>query len=121
MWITPFPTCQGYKHPLAAHPHCCQVVARFVRLSHRKIPQFGEKFRYFSGSSYLCDKIGCFHVIPLNIQFDIIACNPPLIWRLLNYFLLLTIFVLFQYKYTSKIYTATFPLFPLKFRSNFSP
>jgi hypothetical protein len=27
--------------------HCCQVLARFVRQSHHKIPQFGKKFSIF--------------------------------------------------------------------------
>ncbi len=31
--------------------HCCQVLARFIRQSHHRIPQFGKKLRYFSGFS----------------------------------------------------------------------
>jgi hypothetical protein len=40
------------------HPsHSCQVLAKFFRQSHHKIPQFGKKFHYFSGFSLLCNKI----------------------------------------------------------------
>jgi hypothetical protein len=61
---------------------CCQVVARIVRPSQRKIPQFGEKFHYFSGFSYLCDEIlfgkdKCFCVISAEYQVLYYCMQPP--------------------------------------------
>jgi hypothetical protein len=112
--------------PLLAGPppprnHCCQVMARFVHPSHHNIRDLAKNSATLLAFLTYVIKLVVFVWFRWISSFILLHATPLSSGDCLIIFCCGQYLAYFQYQCTRKIYTTTFPLFPLKFCSNFSP